>query len=193
MFVGFDILALIFSFAYQRRVTVMGMTWLWLMPCTKQTMLAEFVTHAALTVKPSELLFFLSFFLCYFYTDLIYSVFNDVFIFRKRVTAVDGQYQIGIYATRPISYGEEITFDYNSVTEVWPFLGTFSAHYLDQLFCVIYFLIYNLFNCRVKKNMKLQYVSVEVKYVGAAISVWQVKKLFRMYELFFSLYFFSKS
>lgn len=109
------------------------------------------------------------------------------------MTAVDGQYQIGIYATRPISYGEEITFDYNSVTEVWFFLGTFSAHYIDQLFCVTYFHIYNLFNCRVKKNMKLQYVSVEVKYVGAAISVWQVKKLFRMYELpFFFLISFPK-
>lgn len=35
-----------------------------------------------------------------------------------RVTAVDGQYQIGIYSVRPIAYGEEITFDYNSVTEV---------------------------------------------------------------------------
>ncbi|PPS10861.1 hypothetical protein GOBAR_AA09790 [Gossypium barbadense] len=33
------------------------------------------------------------------------------------VTAVDGQYQIGIYALRAIRYGEEITFDYNSVTE----------------------------------------------------------------------------
>ncbi|KAJ1698179.1 hypothetical protein LUZ63_006691 [Rhynchospora breviuscula] len=36
---------------------------------------------------------------------------------EAKVTAVDGQYQIGIYATRPINYGEEITFDYNSVTE----------------------------------------------------------------------------
>lgn len=31
---------------------------------------------------------------------------------------MDGQYQIGIYGVRPIGYGEEITFDYNSVTEV---------------------------------------------------------------------------
>lgn len=36
----------------------------------------------------------------------------------SRVTAVDGQYQIGIYTVRPIAFGEEITFDYNSVTEV---------------------------------------------------------------------------
>ncbi|KAL3509629.1 hypothetical protein ACH5RR_029030 [Cinchona calisaya] len=36
---------------------------------------------------------------------------------EAKVTAVDGQYQIGIYAVRPIRYGEEITFDYNSVTE----------------------------------------------------------------------------
>ena len=36
----------------------------------------------------------------------------------SRVTAVDGHYQIGIYSVRPIEYGEEITFDYNSVTEV---------------------------------------------------------------------------
>ncbi|KAJ9170119.1 hypothetical protein P3X46_018250 [Hevea brasiliensis] len=35
----------------------------------------------------------------------------------KKVTAVDGQYQIGIYTLREIQYGEEITFDYNSVTE----------------------------------------------------------------------------
>ncbi|XP_072970042.1 histone-lysine N-methyltransferase ATXR3 [Typha angustifolia] len=36
---------------------------------------------------------------------------------EAKVTAVDGQYQIGIYTVRPIAYGEEITFDYNSVTE----------------------------------------------------------------------------
>lgn len=36
----------------------------------------------------------------------------------SRVTAVDGHYQIGIYTVRPIAEGEEITFDYNSVTEV---------------------------------------------------------------------------
>ncbi|KAE8686536.1 Histone-lysine N-methyltransferase ATXR3 [Hibiscus syriacus] len=36
---------------------------------------------------------------------------------EAKVTAVDGQYQIGIYALRSIRYGEEITFDYNSVTE----------------------------------------------------------------------------
>ncbi|KAK4437322.1 Histone-lysine N-methyltransferase ATXR3 [Sesamum alatum] len=36
---------------------------------------------------------------------------------EAKVTAVDGQYQIGIYSVRPIAYGEEITFDYNSVTE----------------------------------------------------------------------------
>jgi esterase/lipase superfamily enzyme len=30
---------------------------------------------------------------------------------------VDGHYQIGIYTVRPIAEGEEITFDYNSVTE----------------------------------------------------------------------------
>ncbi|KAF3777531.1 Histone-lysine N-methyltransferase [Nymphaea thermarum] len=36
---------------------------------------------------------------------------------EAKVTAVDGQYQIGIYTVRPVAYGEEITFDYNSVTE----------------------------------------------------------------------------
>ncbi|XP_022845527.1 histone-lysine N-methyltransferase ATXR3-like [Olea europaea var. sylvestris] len=36
---------------------------------------------------------------------------------EAKVTAVDGQYQIGIYSVRPIAYGEEISFDYNSVTE----------------------------------------------------------------------------
>ncbi|CAH9076634.1 unnamed protein product [Cuscuta epithymum] len=36
---------------------------------------------------------------------------------EAKVTAVDGQYQIGIYSVRPIAFGEEVTFDYNSVTE----------------------------------------------------------------------------
>ncbi|XP_022952501.1 histone-lysine N-methyltransferase ATXR3-like isoform X1 [Cucurbita moschata] len=36
---------------------------------------------------------------------------------EAKVTAVDGHYQIGIYSLRKIQYGEEITFDYNSVTE----------------------------------------------------------------------------
>lgn len=36
---------------------------------------------------------------------------------EAKVTAVDGQYQIGIYSVRKIQHGEEITFDYNSVTE----------------------------------------------------------------------------
>ncbi|KGN43552.1 histone-lysine N-methyltransferase ATXR3 [Cucumis sativus] len=36
---------------------------------------------------------------------------------EAKVTAVDGHYQIGIYTLRKIQYGEEITFDYNSVTE----------------------------------------------------------------------------
>ncbi|XP_027344008.1 histone-lysine N-methyltransferase ATXR3 [Abrus precatorius] len=36
---------------------------------------------------------------------------------EAKVTAVDGQYQIGIYNVRKIQHGEEITFDYNSVTE----------------------------------------------------------------------------
>ncbi|KAI9379093.1 hypothetical protein POPTR_017G041100v4 [Populus trichocarpa] len=36
---------------------------------------------------------------------------------EAKVTAVGGQYQIGIYSVRKIQHGEEITFDYNSVTE----------------------------------------------------------------------------
>ncbi|KAG6717777.1 hypothetical protein I3842_04G117100 [Carya illinoinensis] len=36
---------------------------------------------------------------------------------EAKVTAVGGHYQIGIYTVRNIKYGEEITFDYNSVTE----------------------------------------------------------------------------
>ncbi|XP_047319808.1 histone-lysine N-methyltransferase ATXR3-like isoform X2 [Impatiens glandulifera] len=36
---------------------------------------------------------------------------------EAKVTAVNGHYQIGIYTVRPIEYGEEVTFDYNSVTE----------------------------------------------------------------------------
>lgn len=36
---------------------------------------------------------------------------------EAKVTAVAGKYQIGIYSLRPIRFGEEITFDYNSVTE----------------------------------------------------------------------------
>ena len=36
---------------------------------------------------------------------------------EAKVTAIEGQYQIGIYTVHQIQYGEEITFDYNSVTE----------------------------------------------------------------------------
>ncbi|XP_021746148.1 histone-lysine N-methyltransferase ATXR3-like [Chenopodium quinoa] len=36
---------------------------------------------------------------------------------EAKVTAVSGQYQIGVYSVRPIGFEEEITFDYNSVTE----------------------------------------------------------------------------
>ncbi|KAK7243222.1 hypothetical protein RIF29_38012 [Crotalaria pallida] len=36
---------------------------------------------------------------------------------QSLVTAADGHYQIGIYSVRKIQCGEEITFDYNSVTE----------------------------------------------------------------------------
>ena len=35
----------------------------------------------------------------------------------EAITAVEGQYQIGIYTVRQIRYGKEITFDYNSVTK----------------------------------------------------------------------------
>ena len=41
---------------------------------------------------------------------------------------MDGQYQIGIYSLRPIGYGEEITFDYNSVTEVCIMFEKFLFH-----------------------------------------------------------------
>lgn len=47
---------------------------------------------------------------------------NLCVLFFKRVTAVNGKYQIGVYTLRPIAEGEEITFDYNSVTEVSTFL-----------------------------------------------------------------------
>lgn len=56
-----------------------------------------------------------------------------------RVTAVDGQYQIGIYSLRPIAYGEEITFDYNSVTEVSFFSKTLN------LFWIISYDLYHIF------------------------------------------------
>ncbi|KAJ7549235.1 hypothetical protein O6H91_07G046000 [Diphasiastrum complanatum] len=36
---------------------------------------------------------------------------------EAKVTAVNGRYTIGVYTLRPILCGEELTFDYNSVTE----------------------------------------------------------------------------
>jgi [histone H3]-lysine4 N-trimethyltransferase ATXR3 len=33
------------------------------------------------------------------------------------ITVSEGRYYIGMYAFRPISYGEELTFDYCSMTE----------------------------------------------------------------------------
>ena len=66
-----------------------------------------------------------------------------------RVTAVDGQYQIGIYAVRPIEYGEEITFDYNSVTEVCVFsLSVFVIHEAD-------FVIVSCYHCNTADNICL--------------------------------------
>lgn len=53
-------------------------------------------------------------------TNLCFLIF--FFLKKNRVTAVDGKYQIGVYTLRPIAEGEEITFDYNSVTEVSTFL-----------------------------------------------------------------------
>ncbi|XP_011100313.1 histone-lysine N-methyltransferase ATXR3-like isoform X2 [Sesamum indicum] len=60
---------------------------------------------------------------------------------EAKVTAVDGQYQIGIYSVRPIAFGEEITFDYNSVTE-----------------------FYLLIACRVRKNTKLLFVYAATRF-----------------------------
>jgi SET domain-containing protein len=47
---------------------------------------------------------------------------------KSRVTAVDGKYQIGVYTLRPIAEGEEVTFDYNSVTEVSTIPGSLKLH-----------------------------------------------------------------
>lgn len=52
---------------------------------------------------------------------LYFDSFCSICISWNRVTAVDGNYQIGVYTLKPIAYGEEITFDYNSVTEVCVF------------------------------------------------------------------------
>lgn len=78
---------------------------------------------------------------------------------------MDGKYQIGVYTLRPIAEGEEITFDYNSVTEVCTFLFSFIQLFL-KLQCLV-FTIYILY--RAKKNTKHRSASVEVKYAGAAI------------------------
>lgn len=37
-----------------------------------------------------------------------------------KVTAVDGHYMIGLYAIKDIQPGQELTFNYHSVTEVSP-------------------------------------------------------------------------
>lgn len=84
--------------------------------------------------------------------------------FSCRVTAVDGQYQIGIYSVRPICHGEEITFDYNSVTEVCTFsLVSFTLIKLNVMSDIHHFL------CRARKSLKPLFVYVEVKFAGVAI------------------------
>ena len=57
---------------------------------------------------------------------------------KPRVTAVDGKYMIGVYTLRSIAEGEEITFDYNSVTEVSTFLVrlSFFLEHAVELFLV---------------------------------------------------------
>ena len=68
-----------------------------------------------------------------FYIELIFfyliSLSIALFYCVFRVTAVDGHYQIGIYSLREIQHGEEITFDYNSVTEVCPVATDFCLFY----------------------------------------------------------------
>lgn len=82
-----------------------------------------------------------------------------------RVTAVDGHYQIGIYSVREIQHGEEITFDYNSVTEVCPVAcQPFQVCLLS--ICVISTCSSR---CRARRNMKLQFVCVEAKFAVGAI------------------------
>lgn len=49
---------------------------------------------------------------------ILVNILAKFLLIECRVTAVDGHYQIGIYTVREIQHGEEITFDYNSVTEV---------------------------------------------------------------------------
>jgi SET domain-containing protein len=63
-----------------------------------------------------------------------------LFFTFARVTAVDGQYQIGIYSVRKIQHGEEITFDYNSVTEVCPVACWFLFIQIITSICGIYYL-----------------------------------------------------
>lgn len=102
-------------------------------------------------------------------------VIHHVKFLERRVTAVDGQYQIGIYTVREIQYGEEITFDYNSVTEVHVFclsvLFTIHMHahthiYIFPIPCLAIDDCSS--NCRVRKNMKHLFVCVVAKFVGAA-------------------------
>ncbi|GKD15317.1 hypothetical protein Tco_1199724, partial [Tanacetum coccineum] len=87
-------LSFIISILRGRRGMVMVMTWLLLMQCIKPTMLAIFVIPLGRIMEQ------------------IFLVHLDI-----RVAAVAGQYQIGIYSVRPIVYEEEVTSDYNSITE----------------------------------------------------------------------------
>jgi hypothetical protein len=48
-----------------------------------------------------------------FYVDCI----ERLFVCENRVTAVKGNYMIGVYTLRKIEFGEELTFDYCCVTE----------------------------------------------------------------------------
>lgn len=78
---------------------------------------------------------------------------------------MDGKYLIGIYTLRPIAEGEEITFDYNSVTEVSTIPCSVRSCYM--LNCSI--LCLHNYVARVKKSTKHRSASVGVRYAGAAI------------------------
>ena len=70
-------------------------------------------------------------------TECLSRLLYFVWFLNCRVTAVSGQYQIGIYSLRPIEFGEEITFDYNSVTEVsFSFLFHFLPLLLTSNHCI---------------------------------------------------------
>ena len=77
---------------------------------------------------------------------------------------MDGKYQIGVYTLRAVEYGEELTFDYNSITEVLIISDNLQVFYFITLLHGLILSTSQFF--RAKRSMRNLYACVAAMCVG---------------------------